>query len=253
MAALRRTVSAIAVATAMLVSPSGKVLGQSGQGTGQPSTAELARNIANAIATFAPKSAQGSFLKFESAVANGNVVEIRYSVADPAAFARMKANSAMLISGKTGYFCNEARVAPIRQGVIIHDVTAVVDGSDRIEITVDRKTCDRQLRPALADPKTLAQMAGSIAKAENASEPSSGNGVLRFEKTTSHDAVVEKRVTVLDAPAFRAGRTNISGVITGYSCGKYREQILQGVVIRYDFTVKDGSPEDSLVIDRSKC
>ena len=149
----------------MLVSPSGEVLGQSAQG--QPSAAELARNIANTIATVAPKSPQGSFLKFESAVANGNVVEIRYSVVDPAAFARMKANSAMLISGKTGYFCNEARVAPIRQGVVIHDVTTAPDGSDRIEITVDKATCEKIVRPALADPKTLAQMAQSIAGTEN--------------------------------------------------------------------------------------
>jgi hypothetical protein len=253
MMALSRMASVIAVATAMLVSPSGRILGQSGQGTGQPSTAELARNIANTIATFAPRSAQGSFLKFESAVANGNVVEIRYSVADPAAFARMKANSAMLVSGKTGYFCNEARVAPIRQGVIIHDVTAVADGSDKIEVTVDRKTCDRQVRPALADPKTLAQMAEAMAKAENAGETSSGNGVFRFEKTTSRDGVVTRHVTIFDVSAFRAGRTNFNGVGTGYDCGKYRDQILQGVVIRYDFTVKDGSPEDSLVIDRSKC
>ncbi len=250
MMASSRMVSVVAVATAMLVSPSGEVLGQGAQG--QPSTAELARNIANTIATVAPKSPQGSFLKFESAVANGNVVEIRYSVVDPAAFARMKANSAMLISGKTGYFCNEARVAPIRQGVVIHDVTTAPDGSDRIEITVDKATCERMVRPALADPKTLAQMAQSIAGTENVGK-SGGNSVFRFEKATSHDGIVEKRAVVLDAPAFHANRTNINGVITGYTCGKYRDQILQGVVFHYDFIAGDGGPADSLVIDRSKC
>ena len=96
-------------------------------------------------------------------------------------------------------------------------------------------------------------MAETIAKAENAIESSGGNGAFRFEKATSHDGFVEKRVIVLDASAFRANRTNIGGVIAGYSCGKYRDQILQGVVFRYDFIVNDGGPADSLLIDKSKC
>jgi hypothetical protein len=242
------------VAIVVLAVSAGELLGQGANGEVRKSPAEWARDIAHTVSTFAPKGVVEPLgLRFESAASYGNVVEIRYSMADQTGFGRMKAQFESFKSGKISYFCGEGRVVPIRQGVVIREITALRDGSDKIEVVVDKATCDSLILPALADATTLTEMARSIAKAENELEKSGSNALFRFDGTTSHDGIVEKQLTLIDPSAFRSDRVNVDGMITGYNCGKYREQIFQGLVIRYFFVSSDGSPVGNLMIDRSKC
>jgi hypothetical protein len=250
--ALSRWAFIALAAMAVLTVPPGKLLGQSAKGEVQKSPAEWARDIAHTVSTFAPKQS-GIGIGFQSAVAYGNVVEIKYSVADPVMFARLKGQADSFKASKISYFCGEGRRVPLQRGVVIREITATSDGSDKIEIVVDEAACERIVLPALADPNTLAQFAQLVAKSKNEFEKSGGNALLSFGGATSHDGVVEERMIVADAAAFRANSIDIRGRATGYNCGKFREQILRGLVIRYSFVLSDGSPLDDLLIDRSKC
>ena len=247
-----RAFSVVFVAVVMLTAPNRVLFGQSLNAEPQKSATELARDIARTVTAFAPKASSIGIV-FESAVANNNVVEIKYSVTDPALFARLKGQAEPFKASKISYFCVEGRRAPLKQGVIIHEVTAASDGSDKIEIVVDESVCEHIVLPALADPRTLAQLAEAVAKSKNESEKSGGNTLLSFGSATSRNGVVEQRVIVADATAYRGNLINIRGVTTGYNCGKFREQILRGLTIHYSFVSPDGSQVDDLLIDRSKC
>jgi hypothetical protein len=251
-AVLKRAFSVILTTAVMLAIPSQRILGQSATDGPQKSPAELARDIAHTVSAFAPKES-GVGIKFQYATANENVVEIKYSVTDPVMFARLKAQAASFKGGKISYFCGEGRGALLKQGVIIREITAASDGSDKIEVVVDKAACERIALPSLAQPEILAQLAQSIAMSKNELEKFEGNALLSFGGTTSHEGVVEERVIVADAATFRMNSINLRGVLTGYNCGKYREQILQGVTIRYSFVLGGGDPAENLLIDRSKC
>ena len=115
-----------------------------------------------------------------------------------------------------------------------------------------RAACDSLVVPALADAKTLAQIAQSVAKAEN-EQKSGANDLFRFDSATSHEGNVDKRLIVINATLLRTNFARITAVATGYDCAKYRLQIFQGMAIRYIFVLDDGSPAGDFLIDRSKC
>jgi hypothetical protein len=156
---------------------------------------------------------------------------------------------------KTSYYCNEARISYLKQGVVMREIVATSDNSDHIEFTFDISTCDRLPKPKQADSKTLAEFALTAARTENAELGKPSNSWFRLDRATAHQGVVDVRFIVFDASAAASAQAsrNIRGILTGYFCGKYRDFISQGLVFHHFFVWPDGSPVIDFTIDRSNC
>ena len=135
-----RLVMATALATALVGAMPGAANGQTSAGEGPKSPAELARIIADGVkkTTRAPP---GAPISLASATSHDNVVEIRYAVTDIVAFGRFKANIETARRSTASLYCNESRRAFLDQGVVLHEVFALSDGSDQVDFTVDKSMC----------------------------------------------------------------------------------------------------------------
>ena len=233
--------------------------GQTAGNAAPPTAAETAKAIANGIAASTQRT-PGAPLSFDSATAHDNVVELRY-LANDAGFARLKANGEQMRSAKISYYCKDSRLAFLRRGVVFREVFATSAGTDQFAFTVDKSSCDALPKAALADPKTLADFALTVAKAENAA--AAGNATqgmsantFHLSEATAHQGVVDERFTV---PASSAqaltpeNRGKITAALTGYVCAKYRDAIAQGLAFHHYIVMTDQSPVIDYAIDRSKC
>jgi hypothetical protein len=152
--------------TALISWVVGKAEAQTISGQRPQTVAETAKAIANTINATAPKT-PGAAISFESATSHDNIVEMRYVANDAAVFVRLKSTIDQMRLAKTSYYCNESRVAYLRQGIVMREVIATSNNSDQIEFTFDKSSCDSLPKAKLADPKRLAELAAAVAKAEN--------------------------------------------------------------------------------------
>lgn len=102
------------------------------------------------------RAAKTSFAYFtlESAAAYDNVVEVKYVMTDSALFSRMKsADANQLRRFRAGDYCNNDRIAYLRQGVTVYEIFATSEHSDRVYVSIDNKICG-DARCGL-EPRTL--------------------------------------------------------------------------------------------------
>ncbi len=94
------------------------------------------------------------YFTLESAAAYDNLVEANYVVTDAAFFSRMKsANANQLRQFRARDYCNDNRIAYLRQGVTVYEIFATSDRSDRVYVSIDNKICG-DARCGL-EPRTL--------------------------------------------------------------------------------------------------
>ena len=254
-----RLATRIVAAAALLGVALGEAHGQTAGNTAAPTPAEMAKAIANGIAANTQRT-PGAPLSFESATSHDNVVELRY-LADDAGFARMKTSSEEMRSAKVSYYCKDSRRAFLKQGIVIHEVVTTAANTEQINFTFDKSSCDNLPKVALADPKTLAEFALTIAKAANEAagneaQGKSANGPFRLSAATAHQSVVDERFTVLTSSTTAMtpeSRGKITAVFTGVFCAKYREVIAQGLAFHNFFVLADQSPVMDFTVDRSNC
>jgi hypothetical protein len=240
--------------TALIGGAFGEAAGQTANNQGSKTLADIAKAIAHTINISTLKT-PGAQITFESATSHDNVVELRFVANDAAAFTRLKNNVDQMRSAKTSYYCNESRVAYLKQGVVMHEILATSGNTDRIEFTFDISTCNNLPKSKLADSKDLAEFALSVAKTENESVGKTSNSPFRLDGATARQGTVDLRFVVLDssATATPTSRGQISGVLTGYFCTKYRDFISRGLALHHFFVLPDGSPVIDFRVDRSNC
>jgi hypothetical protein len=250
----------ILAATALVSGAFAEAKSQTANNQGPKTPVEMARAIANTISANTVR-ARGAPIAFVSATSHDNVVELRYVANDAATFSRIKGNADQVRLSKASYYCNESRIAYLKQGVVMHEVIAASNNSDALDFTFDKSSCDSLPKSEPADFKTLSEFALTVAKAENEAAKiealgQSPKSPFHLDGATAHQGIVEERFIVLDASArasTEANRSNIRGVLTGYFCGKYRNFISQGLVFHHFFVLPDNSPVIDFTIDRSTC
>jgi hypothetical protein len=245
----------LAAASALIGGALGAAEGQTADYQGPRTPAEMAKAIANTISASTLK-APGAPITFQSATSHDGVVEMRFVANDAAAFARLKANAEQVRLAKAPYYCNEARLAYLKQGVVMHEVIATPDNSDQIDLTFDSSSCDNLAKANPADSRTLTELALTTAKAENEAVGKPSNAAFHLDGATAHQGIVDERFIVVDASATastQANRGNIARVFKGYFCSKYRDAISQGLAFHQFFVLSDGSPVIDFIVDKSSC
>jgi len=181
---------------------------------------------------------------------------MKYVINNSEAFSRAKSNAEQMRVSTDSYYCNESRIAFLKQGVVIHIVYGLSDGSDAIDLTIDKSSCDSLITPKPFDIKALGELAKTIAKTESAEAQKSPSPTFRLDAITANQGAVEVHRTVIDGSGWGetlAARRNVGGLAAGFLCSKYREAILQGIVFREFFSRPDGSPLFDITIDKSNC
>jgi hypothetical protein len=258
MFSLRLTIRIVAAA-ALIGAALGEANGQTAGNPAPPTPAETAKAIANGIAASTVR-VPGAPLAFESATSHDNVVELRY-LANDTGFARLKTSTEQMRLVKVAYYCKESRLAFLKLGVVIHEVVATAANTDNIDFTFDKSSCDSLPKATLADPKTLAESALTVAKAENEATGNeafgkNSTGPFQLSEATAHQGVVDERFTVPASTANAitpANRGKITALVTGYFCTKYRDVISQGLTFHHFFVLADHSPVIDFTVDRSNC
>src|SRR5205823_4335493 len=144
--------------------------------------------------------------------------------------------------------CQAGRLSYLKQGVVFHEVIATSTGGEQLDFTFDKKSCAGLPKPTLADSKTLAGLAITVAKAENAAVESEASGKpapFHPSQATAHQGVVDERFTVREASAKAitpANRGKIAALVTEYFCIKYRDVISQGLAFHHVFVSTDNTP-----------
>jgi hypothetical protein len=252
-----RLATRVMAAAALIGGAFGDAYGQTANTPAPATPAQVAQAIAFAINANTVKT-PGAAIAFESATSHDNVVEMRYVVSDAAGFSRLKDTVDQTRLVKASYYCKESRLAYLKLGVVMHEVIATPGNSDQIEFTFDKSSCDALPKAKLADSKTLAELALTVAKAQNdaAGNEASGkasNTSFRREGATAHQGIVDERFIVPDQSTNQANRGKIVAVATGYFCTKFREVISQGLAFHQFFVLADDSPVIDFTIDRSNC
>jgi hypothetical protein len=248
-------VKTLSVATALICTCT--IAGSTAQTAAPPtSPAEMAKAIADTIGTNTIKSTQGPIV-FQSATAHGNFVEIQYVTKDATFFARNKANLDSTRLALTRYYCSSSRIRFLNDGVVVHQVMLAPDNSDRLEITIDHASCANLPAPKLADLGSLARMGQSVANRENAEKrASTTRRPFQFDAASADNGVVELHSVVTDVSVAQNVKTRpeqLIGLLNGYFCAKYGDELGQGLSIHEKFTLADGSPITDFTIDRSSC
>jgi hypothetical protein len=181
---------------------------------------------------------------------------MKFIINNSEAFSRAKANTQQMQVSTASYYCNESRITFLKQGVVIHMIYALPDGSNDIELTIDKSSCDGLTTPKPLNIKALGELAKTIVKSESAEAQKSPSPTLRLDAITANQGVVEMHRTVIDGSGWgdtSAARRNVAGLTAGFLCSKYRDAILQGIVFHDFFSRPDGSPIFDIAIDRSNC
>jgi hypothetical protein len=247
-------------AAALIGGAFGGAYGQTANTPAPATPADVAKAIAFAINASTLRS-PGAAIAFESATSHDNVVEMKYVASDAAGFSRLKDSADQTRLVKASYYCKESRLAYLKLGVVMHEVIATPGNSDQIEFTFDKSSCDALPKARLADSKTLAELALTVAKAQNDAAENealgkASNSSFHLDGATAHQGIVDERFIIPD-PSARAGaqanRGKIVAVATGYFCAKYRDVISQGLAFHPFFVLADDSPVIDFTIDRSNC
>jgi hypothetical protein len=252
-----RLATRVIAAAALIGGAFGEANGQTANTPAPATPADVAKTIAFAINANTVKT-PGAALAFESATSHDNVVEMKYVVSDAAGFARLKASADQTRLVKASYYCKESRLAYLKLGVVMHEVIATPTNSDHIDFTFDKSSCDALPKATLADAKTLAELALSVAKAQNeaAANEASGkasNTAFHLDGATAHQGIVDERFIVPDQSANQANRGKIVAVATGYFCAKFRDVISQGLAFHQFFILADNSPVIDFTVDKTNC
>jgi hypothetical protein len=255
-----RLATRVLAAAALIGGAFGEANGQTAKTPGPATPADVAKAIAFAINANTVKT-PGAALTFESATSHDNVVEMRYVASDDAGFARLKASVDQTRLVKASYYCKDSRLAYLKLGVVMHEVIATPGNSDQIEFTFDKSSCDDLPKPKLADAKTLAELALTVAKAQNQAAENealgkASNASVHLSEATAHQGVVDERFIIPDSSSgakTQANRGKIVAVTTGYYCSKFRDVISQGLAFHQFFVLGDDSPVIDFTIDRSNC
>jgi hypothetical protein len=249
-----RSTTQIVAIISLVACPLGEAPGQTANDQGSKTPAEIAKAIAHTIDISTVKT-PGAPITFESATSHDNVVELRFVANDAAALSRLKSKADQMRLVKTSYYCNESRIAYLKQGIVMHEILTTAGNTEQIEFTFDISSCGSLPKSKLADSETLAEFALSVAKTENEGVGKSSNSPFRFDGATARQGVVDLRFIVLDASAMAAPARSgqLRGVLTGYFCSKYRDFISQGLALHHVFVLQDGSPMTDFTTDRSSC
>jgi hypothetical protein len=224
----------------------------------QETAVEWARKIAFTISNN-PGAATSSntILSLVSAISRDNVVEIKYVMKDPAAFAQLKRNADALRLDKTSFYCNASRITYLTLGVVFHDVTVSPMGDDQVEVTVDRSSCDALPKVARLEPNSLAKLALSVADAENdaSAKQFPPNGPIQFGGANAHEGIVEERfiLRTYSATGPQINTTAVTDVSRGNLCARYRTVLLQGITFHRTYLSSYGSAIFDFGVDGSHC
>jgi len=233
----------------------GAILGEAQGQELDKSPAELAREVATTIKASLRPPVQGvpDPNDIEDVTSHENVVEIRLVAKDAAGFAQLKANAEQLRSAKTAYHCGGVRMLFLQRGVVIHETYVAPDRRDQVTFTFDKAACDRMAKPTQADAKTLADLAVTIAAAENKTSASSRTSAFLLVDAAARQGVVDLRFVFADAWAAQLDRSRFANVLAGHYCTKYHDPIFRGLAVHPVFVRSDGAPAFDFTIDRSKC
>jgi hypothetical protein len=231
--------------------------------SGRPkTTAEMARDIARTITDSASSlNAPNGPIFFVSALSRDNIVEVKYVTKDNAIFAGLKSSSDQMRLGKSSYYCNEARISYLKQGIVIQEIIITSNNGDQFDFTFDKSSCEGLPKAKLADSTTLAELALTVAKVENEANKTEASGKplnfpFQFNGATAHQGIVDERF-IVRVPSTRASvqanRGNMEGFVRGYLCSKYRDFIFKGIAFHHFFVLADDSPVIDFTIDRSNC
>src|ERR1700733_13899139 len=243
----------ILVFSALMVGGAGGAASQTA--TKQETPVELAKVIARTINDNKLK-APGAEIAFESATSHENVVELRFVANDAAALLNLKSGADQTRLIHATFYCNESRITYLKRGIVIHELIATLQNSDRIEFTFDLSTCDSLPKPKLADPSALAEFAVTVAKAEHDNANKRPDLSVRLVEVTSHQGVVDEHSIVLDAAIaarLQANRRQYGAILAGFFCTRYRMFILQGLTIHYFVSLPDGSEVIDFTFGSSSC
>jgi hypothetical protein len=191
--------------------------------------------------------------------ANDNIVNMHFVFNDHQAFMAMKARfpsvQAQFKEKMAMQECSGLHSEFIKSGVLMRRIFEEKSSDERLIISLDYKDCALISLPALADAKTLAGLARTVAASENAQPAARLHAGLRFENATAVDASVEVRLTALEIAdvADTTKRNFLRGTATGIYCTAYHGFIFQGGTIHQIYVQPDGKPLMDRTINRSEC
>jgi hypothetical protein len=219
--------------------------------------AELARAVAHTIDLGFPKNGNGP-VHFDGALSHDNVVDVQLTI-DRERMTKLKSSLDDQQRGQIAYFCKDQPRQFIDAGVVIHVIHITPDGSERVETSIDKRTCaNPPPPPALADIKTLSAKAQAVARAEleQATSHRSANDVFHLEGAAAKGNVVEMNFVVTDQNFGRgvaADSARFRSGLLGHACGTYGDDLRRGLSIHQVFRLMDGSPILEVTFNNSSC
>jgi hypothetical protein len=103
------------------------------------SATQMARRLADAYGREHPA---GTDITFESVTVQANMVEVKWTMTNPA-FLRLKNDANEMRLNRTSAYC-DGDLAYLNEGVIVREVFARSDHSDRVDFTINNSSCDDQ-------------------------------------------------------------------------------------------------------------
>ncbi len=271
MLSIHRTIIATFFSAYLAVAAMGETTAQTADSPKPQTTADLAAEMArllneSVVATrgdLAAKVAAAGLNVPEGPVvtyvSQGDTVEVRTEIKDPAGFASAKTEADRERVRSAATLCTDRWAYYLRRGVIIHLTGAASGGSDRFEFTVAQADCVSLYRAGnLADAKTLAEWAQAMMVSGVDLEPFRDfSWVGRLEaKVTAHEGTIEWRSIVSNGrPDLR---TKVTGTLVEVEsrlkmCRGWNVPISQGLAFHYVFVAEDGTVLNEYTIDRVSC
>jgi len=153
MSSFPRSLVSGAASVLLLMVVVGEASGQTNIKPESETPAEMAKAIAHAIDTKAPKTPDTP-ITFESATSHDNVVELHYIANEARVFPHNDTEREQRRLRFAYRFCFDRRTSPLQKhGVVIHQVLTAPDSSDPFEFVIDEPTC----AAIAADAKTRAE------------------------------------------------------------------------------------------------
>jgi hypothetical protein len=136
------TFASFGLVTAAIVAVVGSVdVGQAQSSIDRQQSKSMATALAEEFRR--TRSSPDARITFESAATyDGYFVEMKYVMTDSALFSRLKrvdANQLRRVRARD--YCTDARIAYLRQGIVVHEVFATSDHSDRVDVSIGSSSC----------------------------------------------------------------------------------------------------------------
>jgi hypothetical protein len=216
---------------------------------------QAAAGMARTIGAFSPKDPNGK--PYDTAIARGNFVEATLMSPLTSDICSQGDKCQSVKDGLISYFCDAARIAFLKRGVIVHQILVNSQNSNKVEFTIDEATCNSlPPPPAQKDAVTLAAMAQTTAKAETAANAGKPGDIFKLNSVTSRGRVVEERFIVNNANVASniiSKRAEFNGIFQGLYCNKYKDEIAEGLRFHHVFLNPDQSPIADFILDQSSC